>query len=84
MLRFAGDPKFVSDIPEALKKNADVVFRQDEMTYNSTKSKAFARIRGCKPFSTIKDANTPQRIVGYDKLSKNSLSLKSRGVWCQR
>lgn len=74
----AGDPKYpVSDIPEALKKNADVVFRKNEMTFTiQSKSKASFHVYEVVTIFNDKGREYATKVVGYDKLSKIS-SLKA-------
>jgi Domain of Unknown Function with PDB structure (DUF3857)/Transglutaminase-like superfamily len=69
---FAGDPKFpVSAIPEELKKNADVVFRQDEMTFTIlSKSKASMHVHKVITIFNDKGKDHSVEVIGYDKLSK--------------
>ncbi len=74
----AGDPKYpVSDIPDALKKNADVVFRKNEMTFTiQSKSKASFHVYEVVTIFNDKGREYATKVVGYDKLSKIS-SLKA-------
>lgn len=69
---FAADPKFpVSDIPEELKKNADVVFRQDQMTFTiSSRSKASLHVYEVVTIFNEKGKRYATKVIGYDKLSK--------------
>lgn len=78
LVSYASDPKFpVSDIPEALKKNADVVFRQDEMTFTiQSKSKAMLHVHEVVTIFNDKGREHATKVVGYDKLSKIA-SLKA-------
>lgn len=74
----AADPKFpVSAIPEELKKNVDVVFRQDDMTFTiSSKSKASLKVYLVATIFNDKGKNHAVQVIGYDKLSKIT-SLKA-------
>lgn len=69
---FANDPKFpVSAIPEELKKNADAVFRQDEMTFTIiSKSKASMHVYKVITIFNDKGKDYAVEVIGYDKLSK--------------
>jgi hypothetical protein len=71
---FAADPKFpVSDIPEELKRNVDVVFREDRMTFIiSTKSKASLHVYEVVTIFNEKGRQYATKVIGYDKLSKIS------------
>lgn len=71
---FASDPKFpVSAIPDELKKNADVVVRQDEMTFTITsKSKASLHVYEVVTIFNDKGRQFATKVIGYDKLSKIS------------
>lgn len=70
----ASDPKFpVSAIPEELRKNADVVFREDKMTYTIiSKSKASEYVYQVITIFNDKGREYATKIIGYDKLSKVS------------
>lgn len=69
---YAADPKFpVSAIPEELKKNADAVFRQDEMTFTIiSKSKASMHVYKVITIFNDKGKDYAVEVIGYDKLSK--------------
>lgn len=71
---FASDPKFpLSAIPEELKKNADVVIRQDEMTFTiASKSKASLHVYEVVTIFNDKGRQYATKVIGYDKLSKIS------------
>lgn len=68
----ASDPKFpVSEIPDELKKNADVVFRQDEMTFTIvSKSRATLHVYEVVTIFNDKGKDFATKVIGYDKLSK--------------
>ncbi len=68
----AADPKFpVSAIPEELKKNADAVFRQDEMTFTIlSKSKASMHVYKVVTIFNDKGKDHAVEVIGYDKLTK--------------
>jgi transglutaminase-like putative cysteine protease len=70
----AGDPKFpVSAIPDELKKNADVVFREDQMTFTiSSKSRASLHVYEVVTIFNDKGRRYATKVIGYDKLSKIS------------
>lgn len=70
----ASDPKFpVSAIPEELKKNADVVFREDQMTFTiASKSKASLHVYEVVTIFNDKGRRYATKVIGYDKLSKIS------------
>jgi hypothetical protein len=70
----ASDPKFpVSAIPEELKKNADVVFREDQMTFTiASKSKANLHVYEVITIFNDKGRRYATKVIGYDKLSKIS------------
>lgn len=69
---FAGDPKFpVSDIPEALKKNADVVVRDYEKVFSILSTKK-AGVE-CREVYTIFNNNGKDyatKVLAYSKLIK--------------
>ncbi len=66
------DPKFpVSAIPEDLKKDANVVFREDQMIYTiHSKSKATYKIYQVITILNANGNHYAQEVIGYDKLSK--------------
>ena len=68
----ASDPKFpVSAIPEELKKNVDVVFREDQMTFTiSSKSRATLHVYEVVTIFNDKGRQFATKVIGYDKLSK--------------
>ncbi len=69
---FANDPKFpVSSIAEELKKNADIVVRQDQMKFTIlSKSKANLRVYEVFTIFNDKGKDHATKVIGYDKLSK--------------
>lgn len=74
----ASDPKFpVSAIPEELRKNADVVFREDQMTFTiASKSRATLHVYEVVTIFNDKGRQFATKVIGYDKLSKIS-SIKA-------
>src|SRR5687768_12554117 len=67
-----GDPKYpVSAIPEALRTNVNVVFREDHMTFRiHSKSKASYFVHQIITILNDKGKRYASKVVGYDKLSK--------------
>ncbi len=68
------DPKFpVSSIPEELKKDVNVVVREDEMTFKiHSRSKATFTVRMVATILNANGKHYAENVVGYDKLSKIS------------
>lgn len=69
---FAADPKFpIAAIPEELKKNVDVVIREDQMTFTiSSRSRASLRVYEAVTIFNDKGKRYATKVIGYDKLSK--------------
>jgi hypothetical protein len=69
---YAGDPKYpVSDIPEELKINVNVVIRQGEMVFKIlSKSKASLYVHQVITILNDKGKEYASETVSYDKLSK--------------
>ncbi len=68
----AGDPKFpVSAIPDDLKKDVNVVVREDQMTFTIlSQSKAILHVFFVATIFNENGKNFAEETVGYDKLSK--------------
>lgn len=66
------DPKFpVSEIPEELKANVNVVFREDHMIFRiQSKSKASYYVHQVITIFNEKGKHYATEVVGYNKLSK--------------
>jgi hypothetical protein len=69
---FGADPKYaVSEIPEELKKNVNVVVREDQMIFKiHSKSKATFKVMIAATIFNANGKRYAQATVGYDKLSK--------------
>ena len=67
-----GEPKYpVSDIPEALKNNVNVVFREDKMVFTiHSESKASFYVHQVVTIFNEKGKKYAVEVIGYDKLSK--------------
>jgi hypothetical protein len=69
---YAGDPKYpVSEIPEELKTNVNVVIREDEMIFKIlSKSRASLYVHQVITILNDKGKDYASEAVSYDKLSK--------------
>lgn len=72
LITFGADPKFpVSAIPEELKKNVDVVFRQNEKKFTiQSKSRATLWVYKAITIFNDKGKDHATEVVDYDKLTK--------------
>src|SRR5688572_22776416 len=72
ILSYGADPKYpVSAIPEELKKDVNVVVREDKMVYTITsRSTASLHVLMVATIFNSNGRRYAQRSVGYDKLSK--------------
>lgn len=72
---FAGDPKFpVSAIPEDLRKNADVVVREYELSYSIlSRDRAREHVYSVITILNDKGKDFATEVITYDKLSKITL-----------
>src|SRR5687767_1776863 len=66
------DPKFpVSAIPEELKKDVNIVFREDQMTFTiHSKNRATYKIYKAITILNPNGSKYATEVIGYDKLSK--------------
>src|SRR6478736_4368473 len=71
----AGDPKFpVSAIPEELKKDVNVVIREDQMTFTIlSQSKATLHVYLVATILNENGKDHAEKTISYDKLSKVTL-----------
>lgn len=69
---FASDPKFpVSAIPEELKKNADAIIREYELSYSIlSRDKAHKHVHAVITILNEKGKHFATEVITYDKLSK--------------
>lgn len=72
IVSYGADPKFpISAIPEELKKDVNVVIREDQMVYTiNTRSTASVHVYFVATILNGQGKSYAQQSVGYDKLSK--------------